>query len=164
MESAHEDEAEVEAREKAAMLLRDRHQRESEALAALIAADSRRAAAQEVVERATGQIESRLAELSRLGFDNTTLAELGIDIADLRGTRASRRQERTVEETQVATEPSPEMGTDGDAGPETGADKHAVGVRTTAHLASLSSPPGGVTNRPRPRVDGHVEPGTAPTR
>jgi hypothetical protein len=169
VETTNEDQAQVEAREKAATLLRDRHERESEALATLIAAVSRRATAVEVVERETGQIASRLAEMSRLGFDDATLAELGIDIADV---RASRTREQPAQDGwPVTSEPPAETRNEGEgdaemnaAAPVTRADEHAGGVRTTADLESLVSPPTGVTTRPWSRLVGHAEPGTAPTR
>jgi hypothetical protein len=176
METTDEDQAQVDGRAKAAMLLRDRHERESEALAALMAAVSRRATAEEVVERETGQIESRLAEMARLGFDDTTMAELGIDIVDIRAPRASHtRKQLAQEERTVTSEPAAETGTEGEAdagtnalgeaaAPVTLADGHAGGVRTTADLGSVLNPPGGVTGRPWSRLVGRVEPETAPTR
>jgi hypothetical protein len=131
MATKSEDQAQVEAREKAAMLLKDRHERESEALAALMAAVSRRATAEEVVKRETEQIASRLAEMSRLGFDDATLAELGIDLADVRAAPASR-----------PLEPPAETGAEGEAAAtvRSGAEHDGV-VRTTAHLSgSLLDP------------------------
>lgn len=173
MDTTNEDEAQREARQKAAMLLRDRHERESEALAELLASIARRNAAAEIVERATVHIETRLAEMSRLGFGDTTLAELGVDVADIRGAGGSRTRERAFPEEWQATPPV-DQGSwgNGDADrktpghsevPVTPSNEHVAGVRTTASLASVHSPMG-LTARPLSRVVGHVEPGTAPTR
>jgi hypothetical protein len=57
-------------RQRAAMLLKERHERESETPAELMAAIARRAIAEDVVRTESERIVSRLAEMSRLGFDD----------------------------------------------------------------------------------------------
>lgn len=136
MGKTNDDQVQVEAREKAALLLRDRHERESEALATLMAAVSRRATAEEVVARETEQIATRLAELARFGFDDATLSELGIDIAEVRGTRASPAPAASEPPADMGTEDEvdPEMDVHDAADPVTTAGERASWVRTTAHL------------------------------
>ena len=133
MQPTDEDQQQADAREKAATLLRDRHQREAEALAGLMAAASRRAAALEAVARETEQVAGRLAEMSRLGFDQDALADLGLDLADL---RASRRQEVSAPEVAET------RGCDAADGSARGGGDHVGGVRTTAQLT------GGLLNHP----------------
>src|SRR5579859_1937563 len=123
-------------RQEAARLLRDRHEREAELLAELMASVSRRAAAQVAVEAETEQIKSRLADMARLGFDEATLVGLGIDVGGIGAARPSRRREPPAENGKPVTgdAAAPMSATETPAG-ESGPTEAAVAVRTTSHLS-----------------------------
>jgi hypothetical protein len=169
METTSEDQAQMDARAKASMLLKDRHERESEALAALMAAIARRAIAEEAVERETRQIASGLAAMSQLGFDDDELTALGVDIADLHVTRAAGAGGQPIQTEPPETddpfvdtgEAGAEANGRGDgATPVTTSEEHPGGLRTTAHLGSMVNHSAAATTRPWSRSAGRAEPTT----